>query len=1543
MKIFLIDKTKISKHELPEKIEDSFVISYKPLDGTESFITVEAINGKWNLKSNGSVNIIGESLVLAESILENYQKYVLKFLGLDTPIILYAMPTVEPENYKLDLKGLNNISIGDGPNNNIYYNNKDTCELHSEIKKTNEGWYLTANTDLKYQTFLNFKLLTSPKKLEGVGDVIFINGLKLVWMGDFLQINNPNRTVTVIGLNASMQNHNVNNTDYTVASDEEQSFELYSEDDYFYHVPRIKEIVDEETIEIDPPPASQITEDLPFLLTLGSSLTMAASSLIMGYNVGNGLMSGERTALDLLPQIVMCFSMIVGSLIMPKVVSSYQKRKAQKREAYRLKKYNEYLDIKENEIDILKKNKAQILKDNRPSSDTCPNIILSTGNRNFWSREIIDEDFLKLRLGLGDIESPIKIEAPKERFTLDEDDLLTRVIKIAENNKKLENVPVDFSLIDENITAMICSDANREDYINGIMLQLISLHSASDLKIVILTDESKIDRWDYIRFLPHALNDDKTVRFFATNKEEYKEVSNFLEEEFKSRKSLLENKNKDDSQEVEEIKKSEEYKNFKPYYLIISDNYKSNYGVPIIDNILKYSEVNYGFSFLIFTETMKNLPSKIETFVEIGKKEGCKLEKNISAKSQQTFIPEIAEKVNMREISNKLLNIPLMTKEGLSVLPTSLTFLEMYGLSKIEQLNILNRWKTNNPVVSLNAPIGVYANGEQFKLNLHEKFHGPHGLIAGSTGSGKSEFIITYILSMCVNYHPYEAQFVLIDYKGGGLAGAFENKETGVRIPHLTGTITNLDTAEMNRTLVSIESEMKRRQRIFNETRDSLGESTIDIYKYQRLYREGQVKEPLAHLFIISDEFAELKSQQPEFMAQLISTARIGRSLGVHLILATQKPSGVVNDQIWSNSKFKICLKVQDRSDSMEMLKRPEAASIKETGRFYLQVGFDDFFDKGQSGWAGAKYMPSDRIIKRTDDTIDFINNVGYVTKSVKDIIKIEEDKVNYGDQLTNIVKHLCDLGLREGIKTNKLWLDSIPEKIYIDNIKKKYDYKPEPYYMNPLIGEYDKPIAQEQGVLNLDLSNNGNTLIWGQSGSGKENLLSTIIWSSITEHTPEEISFYVIDCGSEILKIFNNIPHIGGIATAEEENKIINMFIMIEEELQERKDVMTDYGGSYKEYIEHSGEKLPLIVVIINNYEIFTETYGRLSESIQSFYRDGSKYGIVFIISSISTNAVKNRMVQNFTNKICLQIPNETEYRSVVNAPRGLFPSKFFGRGLVTKDGTAYEFQTAMVCEKKELSNNVRKAAELFNNAYHSRAKRIPMVPDIVKFDNVKEAFMGLTSVPVGIEFEAKTISTFDFTEKLFSQILTKEIDKHTTAFYNVLINEISSIKDVTVNVIDFLSCYDNKNENINYFNEKFDETIIELNNYILSNRNNQDKKFVNVFLGIGKIRELLSTDGLAVLNNLFSNSASLKNTNHILIDDYISYRNVQLEEWYQSNVDKSNGIWLGEGIENQLSINVNNLSIDERKMNYFCMAFVVNKGKHVMIRYIVDESVEV
>lgn len=188
-------------------------------------------------------------------------------------------------------------------------------------------------------------------------------------------------------------------------------------------------------------------------------------------------------------------------------------------------------------------------------------------------------------------------------------------------------------------------------------------------------------------------------------------------------------------------------------------------------------------------------------------------EDELVTNKQKKFVADIDESLNLEECSLKLANIPIDSSNDDSSFPKLISFLEMYNVGKVEQLNSYNRWQTNVPINSLQAPLGIDKQGNTFKLDLHEKFHGPHGLIAGTTGSGKSELIITYILSLAVNYHPNEVSFIIIDYKGGGVALAFENKEVGRKLPHIAGTITNLDTVEMHRSLVSIESELRRRQK----------------------------------------------------------------------------------------------------------------------------------------------------------------------------------------------------------------------------------------------------------------------------------------------------------------------------------------------------------------------------------------------------------------------------------------------------------------------------------------------------------------------------------------------------------------------------------------------------------------------------------------------------------------------------------------------------------------------------------------------------------
>lgn len=1528
MRLYILEGNKIVKFDLPQKMEEYFLIKHKFFNNVdENTITVVSKNEKWYINSNVNVNIISNNSIVQSELLNDYSCYYLKVLNIKEKILLYAMPTLDRETYKCNISNVTSIPIGTAKDNYIIYNDNMVKEHHALIKLENGVWYI--NNIENSIVYVNDIAIT--KQQLKLGDIIFVNGLKIIWMNTFIKINNPNRKLMINSLFQYSELDSYDILKVLPVTEEEHNVSLYTDDEYFYHTPRIKNILEKEEIEIESPPPSPIIEDIPIALSFGTSLAMAATSLVSAYRVFSNISNGRSTLKESIPSIVLCVATIIGTLVMPKITTLYQRKRRKSKEEKRQVKYKQYLKNKENEINLIITKQLQNLNENNPTTQECINI-LERKNRMLWSREINHDDFCKVRLGIGSIPPLLQIKSAEKKFTLDEDNLFTMAYDMVSKYKLLANAPVTISFTEKKVLSFVCQCSYKDTYINNLILQLAVLQSCQDLKIVIFTDEKKEDKWEYTKILPHCWSDDKSIRFYATNAEEIKDISSFLEDEYKNRKEST----KEKSDDVERELSKELYKKFSPYYMIITDNYRQAKNTGIIDMLLKATN-NLGFSLMVIGDTMKELPSRCNDFVELCEKESCTIAQNINSHNQQIFINETLLDIDMYKLSTKLANIPTTVKDGISVLPQTISFLEMYGLSKIEQLNINNRWKNNNPVTSLAVPVGVHADGEQFKLDLHEKFHGPHGLIAGSTGSGKSEFIITYILSMACNFHPYEVQFVLIDYKGGGLAGAFENKESGVKIPHLAGTITNLDTAEMNRTLVSIKSELKRRQIRFNEVKEQLGESTIDIYKYQKFYREGLIKEPMAHLIIITDEFAELKSQQPEFLQELVTTARIGRSLGVHLILATQKPSGVVNDQIWSNSKFKICLKVQERSDSMEMLKRPEAASIKDVGRFYLQVGYDDYFDIGQSGWGGAKYIPTDYIIKKIDDSMQFVNNVGNVIKSINDEVK--KDKVtDLGDQLTNIVKYIYDLSTKENIISRKLWLDAIPEYIYIDKLKTKYNYKPKRYVINPIIGEYDNPKEQEQGLLNLMISQK-NTIIWGENGSGKENLLTTILYSSMIENTPYEINYYVIDCGSGVLKIFNKMPHIGKIAGVDDGNGIMDILRLIDKKIDERKKLFEEYAGNYHNYIENSGKTLPIITLVINNYEIFCENYSKIGELLTTLYRDGPKYGISFIISCITTNSLRSRVAQYFDNKLALKLPDSGEYRSLINAPKGLTPANFFGRGLVAKDNTAYEFQTAYICDKKNISKLIQAASIQLSNYYSVRAEKINSVPNVVYLNMVIDKIKGINSIPIGYEMSTKNVLNYNFTENKINLISAKNI-KEKISFITAIIKEFKALSNINIKVIDFLEELKNI-KNVEVYREDFNKAFAIINNEIVAEKGSANTN-IYILLGVGNINNKLSNKGKEIFRNIFSIVNKLEKTYFILVDNYASMKNLQIEDFWQTQVNNNNGIWLGEDIGVQMIINVTDLQTEDRKVSFQDMGFVVNNGNHVIIKHIVDNGEE-
>ncbi len=1510
MKLLLCDDKKIKTYTLTNSAEDSLIIDYY-YDNSDIYetISLKRLNdNSWSIEQTVNVEIVGNN----KEFYSEYDKASIHFLSLDKKVTLYFLPFLE-EYVDISLGNLETIKIGSSADSNIIIKGIDENIEYAQIIKKENDYTLKASNENEV-IYIDGYAVT--EQLLSMGDTIFIKGLKLIWMKDHIRISRFGGNIAVTGLTNYVVKA-INET-FTPPSEYERNLKLFSESQVFFHTPRMIASIEEETIRLDAPPEEVKNQRLPLFLTLGSSSILCLTSCATGINTIRS-MSTNPDKVSVSIELAISVAMLAVSMLIPILTNYWQKKQDKSVIKLRKDKYTKYIDNKKEMIDKIIKKQEEILLDNNLSLEEIQKRILNGGN-NIWIREIQDDDFLDVRLGIGELNAAINVEAPQEQFFLYDDDLRDKAYELSTSKKLLTNVPITISMAKNKIVSFIMNASYKQDYIDSIMLQIMYYYSPVDLKIVIFTTEENSKKWEYAKYLPHIWSVKRDKRFYAENDNESILLSSYLDQIYERR--VKDTEGATEKEKVVSIEKKDLYKNYSEYYLIITDNFKEVKNIPIVDRILN-SNLNIGFSLLVFGNDIKNLPSKLDKFVDIQNNICGVYSKNLKNNNKCQFKSEYIQNIKIEEFSKRISNIPIDSKVAGYNLPTSLNFMELYHAGKISHLNITKKWIENNPTTSLFAPIGIKDNGKLIGLDLHEKVHGPHGLIAGSTGSGKSEFIITYILSMAINYSPKEVQFILIDYKGGGLAGAFENRSKGIKIPHLVGTITNLDTSEMNRTLVSIQSELKRRQAKFNEAREILGEGTIDIYKYQKMYREGKIKEPMSHLFVICDEFAELKQQQPDFMFELISTSRIGRSLGVHLILATQKPSGVVDDQIWSNARFKVCLKVQTESDSIEMIKRNDAAMIKETGRFYLQVGNNELFEYGQSAWSGAKYTPVEHLRNKVDDSLDFLSNDGSVIKSINEPEKIDDSEQVSGEQLVNIVKYLYDLAIKENIGFSSLWLPSLPKIIYIANIIKKYNFKAVKNEITAVIGEYDKPSKQAQGLYELNL-NSKNTVVFGTPNSGKENFISNIIYTTCLFHTPAEVNFYILDFGSESLNPYIKFPHVGDYITAVSKEKIAGEFDYLEKEIRKRKELFSEFGGSHEAYCKNSGKSVPLIVTILNSYESFMENCFDYDEQLTSILREGNKYGIVFVTTAVTTNSIRSTVLEYYTNKAILQCNEPFDYHYVLGAPNGMVPSKAFGRGITNIEEEACEFQSAIIVDDAKFNETVKTVGKSLMDYYKYKVDAIKLMPQKITLNSMFKYAKQINKIPLGYTRDSVELYYEDFLTNKVTNIIGNTVTTD-IGFMCSIIDLIDSIKDIKINIFDFITCVQTDGKAA-YYNISFLEPFEEL-------LKNQATEFtVNIIIGIGNMYDIFSDDEKEMFNKIMSNVNNLTNQMFIIFDNNDRFNKITSEPWF-ANINK-NYIWDGKYIDSQNIFDISNITNYDLEEKMEDVVYVMKEDKYIIIK---------
>ena len=862
-----------------------------------------------------------------------------------------------------------------------------------------------------------------------------------------------------------------------------------------------------------------------------------------------------------------------------------------------------------------------------------------------------------------------------------------------------------------------------------LVMQLATFHSYHDVQFITILPEEEKEQWSWMRWLPHAKLQELNVRGFVYNQRTRDQVLNSLNQILKLRRSQKEEASHKESTL------------FHPHYVVLVTDEKL-----ILDHIIMefFTEdpTELGCSLIFVEDVMSSLSENIQTVINIKDRNTGQLVMEEGVLKETDFrLDHFPADYDKERIARTL--APLNHLQNLkSSIPDSVTFMEMYGAETFEDLQVSSRWKKNAPYKSLAVPIGLRGQDDLVQLNLHEKAHGPHGLIAGTTGSGKSETIQSYILSLAVNFHPHDVAFLLIDYKGGGMANLFKN------LPHLLGTITNLDGAQSMRALASINAEIHRRERLFGEF------EVNHINQYQKKFKNGEATEPLPHLFLISDEFAELKVNQPDFIKELVSIARVGRSLGVHLILATQKPSGVVDDQIWSNSRFKIALKVADRSDSNEMLHTPDAAEITQTGRAYLQVGNNEVYELFQSAWSGADYQPDKDDMGIEDHTIYLINELGQYEILNEDLSGLEDvDEIKeVPTELDAIVHHIQLLCEEQEIPpVPQPWLPPLKERITLDELEEVQptvawaQEKP----LSVLLGMADIPQAQKQEAVSINLSKDGHILLYGSPGTGKTTFLQTAGMDLARKFSPKALTMYLMDFGTNGLAPLSKLPQVADTMLLDQTEKISKFVRIMERELNRRKKLLADYGvGTLDLYRQASGQEEPAIVILLDSYEAFKEEAyeAELFKLLVRISREGLSIGVHLLMTAGRQTNLRAQLYSNFKHQLSLPQNEAGEVRAIVGStPLAMTMEDIKGRALMKREEVDV-IQLALPvygANDTQVLNNLRQEVASLQEAWTGqRPSAIPMVPEeltmeeFLNLPDVQEAIEN-NQIPIGLELE--------------------------------------------------------------------------------------------------------------------------------------------------------------------------------------------------------------
>lgn len=889
-----------------------------------------------------------------------------------------------------------------------------------------------------------------------------------------------------------------------------------------------------------------------------------------------------------------------------------------------------------------------------------------------WERRRTDPDALRVRVGVAEAPLDVRFEGGPQKD------------RTSERNVGVSPAPVTVDLAAGPVGISGPDDVTA-GLARAMLTGLATLRSPRDLQIAVLCDREQEAAWSWVQWLPHSSSGGPVALIGNTDmtrRERLRDIGALLDAR---------------------IRVGGENGSFAgdTQIVLVVDGARRYRMLPGMVTILEKG-ARFGIHVIAIDSDRTRLPEEAASVVAIDGDDP--LLGRVEA-AQEYYAPVLVDQVTTgyaEEVARALCPIEHVRGVGDdATLPSSVRFTELMGIDLADPAPIAEKWQLA-PRQSY-VSIGAGVDGE-FAIDIAAD--GPHALVAGTTGSGKSEFLQTLVVSLALANRPDALNFVLIDYKGGS---AFADC---ARLPHTVGMVTNLDARETERALASLDAELKRRERVL---RDDIGAKDVDAAWEKDA--DAAARLGLARLMIVVDEFAELKTELPDFITGLVRIARVGRSLGVNLVLATQRPSGVITPEMQSNINLRVALRVTDRADSADVIGTADAALIPagSPGRGYVRAGLDSSPTPFQTARVAALRIGHQRAAR----VLPPAARVEWQTLGLPPRYPAQAEQATHRpDQDDTDLRGLVNLASQAaqllGVpKSPSPWLLPLPEVLPLDRFDD--DVAPEG---TVLLGLEDVPSQQTQRPLLWSVLDDSHMMFFGGSRSGRTSALRTILSQVVLRFTPADLHVYVIDYGNGALLPLASAPHTGGVVTPQDSERLPRLLARLGAELSRRQSVLAQASvGSIAEQraAADSRDALAYVIVAIDGWERLSASIGpdemvAVREQVMRLLREGPAVGLRVIVTA-DRSIPSDKIASFIDTQYALRMRDVNDYRAAGIMVREIVQDMPAGRALFGPEGT--EAQLAIL--SGEISGEAQ-AASLRGTVEHAAGHfaRFPQLEEL-------------------------------------------------------------------------------------------------------------------------------------------------------------------------------------------------------------------------------------